>query len=94
MISRDSLFRDALYQRAIVFYFQHEYRNAIPLALKQIELKPDLRNGHSGLQKIYREAIAYWSLSDLPERVSQPENDYDRFFHAERLRRRSIVLQP
>ncbi len=93
VISRDSLFRDALYQRAIVFYFQHEYRNAIPLALKQIELKPDLRNGHSGLQKIYREAIAYWSLSDLPERVSQPENDYDRFFHAERLRRKGRLQE-
>jgi hypothetical protein len=88
VLSRDSLFRDALYQLATVYYFQHEYRNAIPLALRQIELKPNLRNGYSGLQKIYREGISYWSLSDFPERVPQPENDYDRFFHAERLRRK------
>ena len=87
VLSRDSLYRDALYQLAIVYYFQHEYRDAIPLAVRQIDLKPDLRNGHSGLQKIYREAISYWSTSDFPERMAQPENDYDRFFHAERLRR-------
>ncbi len=87
VISRDSLYRDALYQLAIVYYFQHEYRDAISLALRQIELKPDLRNGHSGLQKIYREAISYWSANDSTARVPQPENDYDRFFHAERLRR-------
>ena len=93
VLSRDSLFRDALYQLATVYYFQHEYRNAIPLALRQIELKPDLRNGHSGMRKIYREAIAYWSTSQLPERVLQPENDYDRFFHAERLRRKSRLQE-
>lgn len=87
VLSRDSLFRDALYQLATVFYFQREYREAIPLALRQIQLKPDLRNAHSGLQKIYREAIASWSTSDFPERVPQPEHDYDRLFHAERLRR-------
>jgi tetratricopeptide (TPR) repeat protein len=87
VLSRDSLFRDALYQLALVFYFQREYRDAIPLALKQIEMKPDLRNGHSGVLKIYREAIASWSASDVAERTHQPENDYDRFFHAEYLRR-------
>ncbi len=86
VLSRDSLCRDALYQLALVSYFQREYREAIPLALRQIELKPDLRNGHSGVQKIYREGVASWSTSDLPERILQPENDYDRFFHAECLR--------
>jgi hypothetical protein len=86
VLARDSLFRDALYQLATVYYFQHDYRSAIPLALRQIELKPDLRNGHSGLRKIYREAIASWSTSQLPERVVEPENDYDRYFHAERVR--------
>jgi hypothetical protein len=93
VISRDSLFRDALYQLAVIYYFQREYRNAIPFALRQIELKPDLRNGHSGLQKIYREAISYWSTSDFPERVPQSENDYDRFFHAERLRRKGELTE-
>ena len=87
VLSRDSLFADALYQLALVSYFQREYLEAIPLALRQIELKPDLRNGHSGVQKIYREAVTSWSASDLPQRFLQPENDYDRFFHAEVLRR-------
>jgi hypothetical protein len=91
VLARDSLFRDALYQLAIVYYFQHEYRTAIPLALREIEIKPDLRNGPCGLQKIYREAIAYWSTSESDERALKPENDYDRFFHAERLRRKGRV---
>jgi len=87
VLSRDSLFRDALYQLALVSYFQQEYLKAIPLALRQIELKPDLRNGHGGVQKIYREAVASWSTSELPQRILQRENDYDRLFHAEYLRR-------
>jgi hypothetical protein len=87
VIARDSLCRDALFQLAIVYYFQHEYRTALPFAFKQVELKPELRNGQSGVQKIYREAISYWSTSPQEERVSIPENDFDRFFHAERLRR-------
>jgi tetratricopeptide (TPR) repeat protein len=87
VVARDSLFRDVMDQLALVYYFQHEYRNAIPLALRQIELKPGLRNGHSGLLKIYREAISYWSTSTMEERVAMPENDYDNYFHCERLRR-------
>lgn len=88
VLARDSLFRDALYQLALVSYFEHDYWKAIPLAIRQIELKPNLRNGHVGVQKIYREAIAMQQGSTVPERLLRPESDYDQFYYAEWLRRK------
>ena len=88
IVARDSSYKDAFYQLAIVCCYQHEYPDAISYALRQVEVKPDLRVGHLGLFKIYRETIGTNEGAAPPARLAHPGNDYDRFFYAEWQRRR------
>jgi hypothetical protein len=83
VIAKDSLYGDALYQLALVSCFELDYWGAVPTALKQIKLKPELRNGHSGVFNIYRLAVAMSPGSNPPARLTNPTEDYDKFFLAE-----------
>jgi GWxTD domain-containing protein len=87
VLSKDSTYRDALYQFALVYRYKREYPEAIAFALKQIEVKPELRQGHLGLFKIYREAIGIGEQKSPLEQLTHPKNDYDRYFIAEWQRR-------
>ncbi|MCX6143296.1 MAG: GWxTD domain-containing protein [Ignavibacteriales bacterium] len=86
--ARDSSYRDAFYQLAIVYRYKHEYPNAITHALKQVEVTPDLRIAPLGLFRIYREAIGMAQGATPPERLLRPTSDYDKFFYADWQRRK------
>ena len=88
VVAHDSSYKDALYQLALVCRYDHDYPEAISYALKQVAVKPNLREGHLGLFKTYREAIGTNQGTAAPARLTQPENDYDRFFYAEWQRRK------
>jgi GWxTD domain-containing protein len=91
--ARDSSYRDAFYQLALVYRYEHEYPNAITHALKQVEVTPDLRIAHLGLFRTYREAIGM-TQGTLPlERLLHPTNDYDRFFYADWQRRKGQLAE-
>lgn len=83
VIAKDSLYRDVFYQLALVSCFERDYWGAVPIVLKQIKLKPELRSGHSGVYNIYRLAVAMSPGSNPPSRLGRPTGDYDRFFLAE-----------
>ena len=91
ILSRDSLYSDALYQNALVYLYEHEYETAISTALRQVQLKPALRKGPNGLFKIYREYIATEESNSPPALVANPVSDYDRFFHADWERRKGML---
>jgi GWxTD domain-containing protein len=91
IFSRDSLYSDVLYQYALLCCYDHEYPAAVSAALRQIELKPELREGPLGLFKIYREYIVTAGGTALSERLAQPKSDYDRFFRAEWQRRKGMT---
>jgi GWxTD domain-containing protein len=93
VVAHDSSYKDAFYQLALVCRYDHDYPEAISYALKQIEVKPDLRVGHLVLFKTYREAIGTNQGATPPLRLTLPENDYDRFFFAEWQRRKGQIAE-
>ncbi len=88
IITRDSLYKDVLYQLALVDYYERKYPAAIATAFRQVKAKPHLRNGAIGLFKIYREYVATREGVVPPPSVDNPVSDYDRLFRAEWERRK------
>lgn len=93
VIARDSLYRDAFYQLAVVYRHERDYPKAISYALKQVDVRPDLRNAAPGLFKIFREAIGTDQGTAPPDRLLRPTSDYDRFFYAEWQRRKGQLAE-
>jgi GWxTD domain-containing protein len=93
VVAHDSSYKDTFYQLALVCRYDHEYPEAISYALKQLELKPYLREASLGLFKTYREAVGTNQSATPPPRLTLPENDYDRFFFAEWQRRKGQLAE-
>ena len=53
VLARDSLYRDAVFQYALLRRYQDDFQEAIRLAEAQIRLQPDLPHAHIGLLNFY-----------------------------------------
>lgn len=67
VLSQDSLFSDVLYQYALLQRYRDKYHQAIWLAQRQLELKPDLLAAQIGMLRIYRHYIVSQSEDNAIE---------------------------
>lgn len=87
LLSADSLYRDVLYQLAILRWYQEKFDEAIALAERQLELKPEASAARVGVFEIYRQFIIRNSLKEVEGRLRELTYPHAPFFIAEKLRR-------
>ena len=90
VLERDSLYRDALYQYALVRRFANDYPEAIRLGHAQLRLKPDLAHAHVGLFKIYWRFIIEKDADEVMPWLRQQTTDHAAFFLGESYRRQGL----
>lgn len=86
VISRDSLYRDVLYQYAILKRYRHKYRKAITLGERQIALQPLQPATQSGLFKLYRYFIHHTGQNKAVQWLREQNLQLALFFIAEKYR--------
>jgi tetratricopeptide (TPR) repeat protein len=59
IVSRDSLYRDVLFQWAVLKRHRDNYTEAIELGQKQVRLRPELSHAQTGLYGLYRNFIRH-----------------------------------
>ncbi|SHK69156.1 tetratricopeptide repeat protein [Rhodothermus profundi] len=87
VLARDSLYRDVLYQYALLYRQDTNYARAITLAEAQVRLRPDLDEAAIGLFRLYHSFLNHTDLEKAGRWLAQHPTGYARFFEAERLRR-------
>lgn len=87
VLSQDSLFSDVLYQYALLQRYRDKYHQAIWLAQRQLELKPDLLAAQIGMLRIYRHYIVSQSEDNAIEWLQRQPWQQAAFFVGEKLRR-------
>ena len=93
VLARDSLYKDVLYQYALLKELEEEFPEAISLAYRQVLLRPELVDAHVGLLHLYRHYISVTNPNDALTWLSSQKNDYGRYFGAEVLRRNKQFMQ-
>ncbi|HTY37000.1 MAG TPA: GWxTD domain-containing protein [Bacteroidota bacterium] len=83
VLRRDSTYRDALFQTALCYSVEKEYGAALPIALKQILVAPEIRNAHSGFYQIIREAIGVQETHVRPGWLKVSAPSYNAYIEAE-----------
>jgi hypothetical protein len=87
VLARDSLYKDVLYQYALLKEDEEEFPQAIALAYRQIVLRPELVDAQAGLLHLYRHYISVTNPTEALTWLSTQKNDYGRYSGAEVLRR-------
>lgn len=87
LVGRDSLFRDGLYQYALLFSETGDYDRALPLAVAQARLRPDLPHVIVGLDALYRRLAASLRLEDALARFPADGSAFEMLARADALRR-------
>ena len=88
VLEKDSLYRDVLYQFALLKAYKRDFEEAIALASRQVDLRPDLIDAQLGLFHIYRHYISETNPKEaLPWLRRHGGNEYGKYFAAEVLRR-------
>jgi tetratricopeptide (TPR) repeat protein len=93
VLARDSLYKDVLYQYALLKEDEEEFPQAIALAYRQIVLRPELVDAQAGLLHLYRHYISVTHPTEALTWLSTRKNDYGRYFGAEVLRRNKQFMQ-
>lgn len=91
ILARDSLYRDVLYQYALLYRQDSNYAKAIALAEAQVRLRPELDEPAIGLFRIYHSFLNHTHLDEAGRWLATHPTDYARFFEAERLRRKGAL---
>lgn len=87
VLGRDSLYKDVIYQYALLKRYQENYKEAIQLGHAQIRLRPDLAEPQVKLFRFYRYFITHTSLPEAIDWLTQQPWDQARFAIAEKFRR-------
>jgi len=87
VLARDSLYKDVLYQYALLKECEDELPEAIGLGLRQVRLRPELVDAQLGLLHLYRHYLAETKADVAMLWLGGQDNDYGRYFAAEALRR-------
>ncbi|MFQ5629672.1 MAG: GWxTD domain-containing protein [bacterium] len=93
IMSRDSLYRDVIYQYAILKSYQEKFVDAINLAHKQIDLKPAEISAQVGIFEIYRQFIVRKNQKEVSRTLAGWPWYHARFFVGEKLRREKNLAQ-
>jgi len=95
ILARDSLYRDVLYQYALLARYRRNnydpaagFHEAIRLGHEQIRLKPDLAHAQAGLYKIYWRMLVETNLDKARSWLKKQQTDHAAFFLAEVYRRK------
>ncbi len=87
VIRRDSLYRDVLYQYALLRRYHEAFPEALRLGRRQVALRPDLYEAQQGLFKLYRSFITRTNLRGVEAALSNDTSGYAAFALAEKYRR-------
>lgn len=87
ILASDSLFRDVLYQYALLERYRGKFEKAIWLGERQIQLKPELVDAQVGLFDLYRRYIQGTGREEAIAYLQNLSSAHARFFIAEKLRR-------
>ncbi len=83
VLARDSLYRDVLYQFALLRRYEGKYEEALDLGMRQLRLKPDDEDVHIGLFDLYRYFIHHRSLQKVRIYWEHHREPYSYFFWGE-----------
>ena len=87
VLSRDSLYRDVLYQYALVCEYDDNFDQALNLGLRQVRLHPDSVAAQIGLIRIFRHYISVTEYEEALESLRGLPDHYSEYFVGELLRR-------
>jgi hypothetical protein len=88
VLGRDSLYKDVIYQYALLKRYQENYKEAIQLGHAQIKLRPDLVEPQVKLFRFYRYFITHTDQPEAIDWLKQQPWDHARFASAEKFRRK------
>ena len=80
VLARDSLFRDVLYQRALIDRYDNRFEEAILLGEQQIRLKPELAAAHLGLLNFYWRYIVTTPATEARTWLRENPGRYSQLF--------------
>lgn len=86
VLSRDSLYKDVLYQYSLLRSYHEANRKAIQLGHAQIRLRPQLLEPRLGLFKLYRRYIHLTPKDSALQWLKQQPSDIAAYFSGEKLR--------
>lgn len=92
LISRDSAYRDVLYQYALLWRYAEEHERAMELGRMQLRLRPELLHAEYGLFRAYR-AFLYDNPPSAVKRWKKADNDMACYFYGEALRLSGELLE-
>jgi hypothetical protein len=87
VIAKDSLYKDVLYQFALLRECTRDLEDAIALDYRQVQLRPDLVDAQLGLFHIYRHYLSETNPKEALPWLQSQANEYGQYFAAEVLRR-------
>ena len=87
ILQQDSLYRDVLYQYALLQRYHEAYPEAIAAGHAQVRLKPELIEAQRGLFRIYRSFLNYTSVEEARTWLQAHTTTHAEYFVGETLRR-------
>ncbi|MFB3133139.1 MAG: carboxypeptidase-like regulatory domain-containing protein, partial [Rhodothermales bacterium] len=87
ILRRDSLYRDVVYQYALLWRDALKYERAIELGHAQVRLRPELEHAHHGLFQLYRAYLNNSNKKRVAQQLAQQPGVYAAYFRGEALRK-------
>lgn len=87
VIARDSLFRDVLYQYALLLRYGGHYKEAALLGEAQIRLRPELTEPRRELFRLYKQLLNHMKKDEVLEWLDAHPSEYAQFARGEFLRK-------
>lgn len=92
VMMRDSLYRDVIYQYAILLRYRKDYMNAIKMVHTQIRLRPDLVEPWIKLFRFYRYLITHTNPEKVLNWLKQQSWEEAKYVIGEKYRREDDLL--
>ncbi|HET6569591.1 MAG TPA: GWxTD domain-containing protein [Rhodothermales bacterium] len=86
VLATDSLYRDVLYQYALLERADQQYARALDLADAQLRIKPDLSDARAGALLLYRDFALFASQEKVSARRTAHPSAFSEYAWAEALR--------
>jgi tetratricopeptide (TPR) repeat protein len=87
VLAQDSLYRDTIFQYALLRRYDEKYEEAILLGHRQIRLKPDLVDGQRGLFRLYQYLLDNRKEKDAVQWLQTHDSEHASYFIGEAYRR-------
>lgn len=87
VLAQDSLYRDTIFQYALLRRYEEKYEEAILLGHHQVRLKPELVAAQRGLFRLYQYLLDNRKESDAVKWLQTRDSEHARYFVGEAYRR-------